>query len=146
MKQLAVFCFAGLLAVSLSAGEGNWSTDLPAAIAQAKKEKKTVLMDFTGSDWCPPCKALNKEVFSSKEFADYAKDKLVLVELDFPKTKQQNATLKKANEALAEKYQIGGFPTVILLNGDGKELWRQVGYPPGSSKTFLDEIEKARKK
>ena len=117
--------------------------DLPAALAQAKKEKKTVLIDFTGSDWCPPCKALNKEVFSTKEFADYAKDKFVLVELDFPRTKTQSPDLKKANQALSEKYRITGFPTVVLLNNDGKELWRKVGYMSGGSKEFLAEIEKA---
>ena len=146
MKRIAVLLFAGLLAASLPAAEANWGTDLPAALTQAKKEKKVVLMDFTGSDWCPPCKALNKEVFSSKEFADYAKDNLVLVELDFPRTKQQSAALKKANQALSEKYGIQGFPTVIVLNGDGKQLWKQVGYTPGGSKAFLAEVEKARKK
>jgi len=135
-----------LLTVSLSAAEAKWATDLPAALAQAKKENKVVLMDFTGSDWCPPCKALHREVFSTKEFADYAKENLVLVELDFPRTKQQAAELKKANQTLSEKYGITGYPTVIVLNGDAKQLWKTVGYSPGGSKAFLAELEKARKK
>src|SRR5262245_55081600 len=70
------------------AAEG-WNENFDKALAQAKTEKKMVLMDFTGSDWCPPCKKLAKDVFSQKEFADYAKDKLVLVELDFPQAKPQ---------------------------------------------------------
>lgn len=146
MKRNVTWLFFGLMAATLSASEANWGTDLPAALAQAKKEKKVVLMDFTGSDWCPPCKALNREVFSSKEFADYAKDHFVLVELDFPRGKKQSAALEKANRALSEKYGIQGFPTVILLDGDSKQLWKKVGYSAGGSKAFLAELQKASKK
>jgi len=146
LKQLAVVLCAASLVCSLAAAESNWGTDLPAALAQAKKEKKAVLMDFTGSDWCPPCKALHKEVFATKEFADYAKDNLVLVELDFPRTKKQSAELKKSNRALQEKYQIEGYPTVILLNGEGKELWKNVGYLPGGPTSFIAKLDRAKKK
>ena len=82
-------------------GRLAWSTDLPKAMEQAKAEKKAVLLDFTGSDWCPPCKELHKKVLVSKEFEDYAETKLVLVVVDFPKSKPQSDELKKANEALA---------------------------------------------
>lgn len=146
MKRIAGLLFAGLLAGSLSAAEANWGTDLPAALAQAKKEKKLVLLDFTGSDWCPPCKALHNEVFSTKEFADYAKSNLVLVELDFPRFKKQSPALQKANQELQSKYTIEGYPTVILLNAAGKELWRNVGYLPGGPAKFLAELDKAKKK
>jgi thioredoxin-related protein len=146
MKRIAALLFAGLLASSLSAAEANWGTDLPAALAQAKKEKKLVLMDFTGSDWCPPCKALHNEVFATKEFADYAKNNLALVELDFPRFKKQTAALEKANQALQQKYHIEGYPTVILLNADGKELWRNMGYLPGGPQKFIAELDKAKKK
>jgi thioredoxin-related protein len=146
MKRIAALLLAASLATSLSAAEATWSTDLPAALAQAKKEKKLVLMDFTGSDWCPPCKALHKEVFSTKEFTDYAKDNLVLVEVDFPRVKKQDAPLKKANQALQAKYNIEGYPTVILLNGEGKQLWKNVGYLPGGPRKFIAEVDKAKKK
>jgi thioredoxin-related protein len=92
-----------------------------------------VLVDFTGSDWCPPCKALHKNVLSSPEFLSYAKDNLVLVEIDFPRTKPQNDALKKANKELAKKHDIDGYPTVIVFDSNGKELLKDVGYD-GKSK------------
>src|SRR4030095_1895326 len=97
-----------------AAGELNWMTDMAAAQKKAKDEKKLVLMDFTGSDWCGWCIKLNKEVFSTKEFAEYAKKKLVLVEVDLPRHKKLSAAQTKANEALSGKYDIEGFPTIVL--------------------------------
>src|SRR3954465_4955013 len=94
----------------------RWGENYEKALEQAKAENKLVLMDFTGSDWCGWCIKLNKEVFSTPEFAEYAKKNLVLVEVDFPNKKPQSAELKKANEALQEKYKIEGYPTVIVLN------------------------------
>src|SRR6266436_3849413 len=104
------------------AGRLTWSTDLPKALQQAKAEKKLVLMDFTGSDWCPPCKALHKNVLSSEAFADYAKKNLVLVDVDFPRQKTLTEELKKANEKLSERFKVEGFPTIVVLSEDGKEL------------------------
>jgi thioredoxin-related protein len=121
--------------------EEKWSTDLPAAQLQAKKDKKIVLVNFTGSDWCGWCKKLQAEVFTTKEFDTFAKGKLVLVEIDFPNQKKQSAALKKANEALQEKYKASGFPTIVALNGEGKEVWRQVGYMPGGPKAWIAKLE-----
>ena len=99
----------------------GWSTDLDKALEKAKAEKKSVLVEFTGSDWCPPCIAMRKNVFSKKEFVDAASKKFILVELDFPKGDEQTS---KKNEPMAEKYKIEGFPTVILLDSEGKEFTR----------------------
>lgn len=146
MKKI-VFCM--LMAVSalwVSAAEGEWTTDLAHAQAQAKTEKKMVLMDFTGSDWCPPCKALHKNVLTSKEFLEFAKDNFVLVELDFPRGKKQSPELKKANRALSEKYDIEGFPTVIVLDADGKVLKKDVGYSGASAKDYVAGLAKLKKK
>ena len=99
-------------------------------------------MDFNGSDWCPPCKALRKNVFSSQEFLDYAKNHLVLVDVDFPHEKKQSAEQKKANEKLAQKYSVEGFPTVVVLNRDGKQLKKSVGYGGESPKEFISELQK----
>jgi len=132
--------------VSESASASNaWVTDLPAAQAQAKKENKLVLVNFTGSDWCSWCKTLQKEVFTKTEFNDYAAEKLVLVELDYPSQKPQSDELKKTNEALQEKFQVQGFPTILALDGDGKELWRQVGYMPGGPKAWLAKLDGLKK-
>jgi thioredoxin-related protein len=142
MNKLIFSLTAALLAGPLAAlAEEKWSTDLPASQAAAKKDKKLVLVNFTGSDWCGWCKKLQAEVFTTKEFDTYAKDKLVLVEIDFPNQKKQSAELKKANSALQEKYKAQGFPTIVVLNGEGKEVWRQVGYMPGGPKAWIAKLD-----
>lgn len=112
---------AALTASAFATTPEGWSTDLEKALKQAKEENKSVLVEFTGSDWCPPCIAMRKNVFSKKEFIDAASKKFVLVELDFPKGDKE---LAKKNKPLAEKYKIEGYPTVILLDSDGKEFTR----------------------
>ncbi len=146
MRKIAVCVLACWAAWQICAAEeGQWLTDLSKAQSQAKAEKKLVLMDFNGSDWCPPCKALRKNVFSSSEFTEYAKKNLILVDVDFPRHKQQPAEQKKANEALAQKYQVEGFPTVVVLSPDGKEMKKQVGYDGETPKDFIASLEKLRK-
>jgi thioredoxin-related protein len=144
MKKIALCLIASWALLQVGAAESDWLTDLSKAQAQAKSEKKMVLMDFNGSDWCPPCKALRKNVLSSAEFVEYAKKNLVLVDVDFPRHKEQAEELKKANKALSEKYSIEGYPTVIVLSSDGKELKKQVGYDGQTSKDFIAELEKLK--
>lgn len=129
----------------VNAAESTWLTDLPKAQAQAKTENKIVLMDFTGSDWCPWCIKFKKEVLDTPEFQDYATKNVVLVEVDFPSKKTQPDELKKANEALKTKYDIDGFPTLVVLDKDGKEIGRQVGYSEGGPKTFIAKLEGYKK-
>ncbi len=129
------------LAPALWAADGNWQTDPTKALSDAKGTKKLVLMDFTGSDWCSWCMKLNKEVFSQPEFQEYAKDNLVLVELDFPRGKPQTAEDKARNEALAKKFRIEGFPTIVVLNSEGKQVG-QLGYMPGGAAAFIDALKK----
>jgi len=142
-KLMAVLAVCSMVA-QLHAAE--WLTDLPKAMGQAKAEKKMVLMDFTGSDWCPPCKALHKTVLTSTEFKSYADKNLVLVEVDFPRQKDQTEELKAANKALAKKYEIDGFPTVIVLDAEGKELTKKVGYEGETPQDFIAELEKLKTK
>ena len=139
MKKIAI----GLMAcwALAQAGAAEWLTDLPKAQAKAKAEKKLVMLDFTGSDWCGWCIKLHKEVFSKPEFEEYAKKNLVLVEVDFPRGKQQTEELKKANQKLQEKYGIEGYPTLILLNGEGAKV-AQSGYVQGGPKAFIADLEK----
>lgn len=138
---------AGFLATQLPArAEPSWGTDAAAALAQAKKEKKLVLLDFTGSDWCGWCIKLKKEVFDTKEFAEYAGKNLVLVEVDFPRNKKQSDKQVKDNEALQAKYKVEGFPTIVLLNGEGKEVWRQPQYMDGGPKAWIAKLDEAKKK
>ena len=129
-----------LLATVLSAAEPVWLTDLDAAKAQGVKENKPVLVDFTGSDWCPPCKALHKNVFESKEFAAVA-SKYVLVELDYPRNKPQEPKLKAKNAELSKKFDISGFPTVLLIDAKSGEVFgKTVGFGGQTAKEYLDKL------
>lgn len=146
MKKLLVAFLTCWTVFQVSAAEVSWQTDVPKAEAQAKKENKLVLLDFTGSDWCGWCIKLNHETFSKSEWADYAKKNLVSVEVDFPRAKQQSAALKSANEALQKKYNVEGFPTIVVLKPDGTVAWKHEGYLAGGPKAMIAEIEKAKKK
>jgi thiol-disulfide isomerase/thioredoxin len=117
-----------------------WRMDLPGALSQAQSENKMVLLDFTGSDWCPWCIKFDQEVLSTGQFAAYANDKLVLVKLDFPRHTEQSAALKQANQELYQRFNVDGYPTYILLNSSGKELGRQVGYAKGGPTAFITEL------
>lgn len=145
MKALLLTCLMLLTALNLQAVTPGWTTDLEKAKTQAKTEKKMVLINFTGSDWCPWCVRLKKEIFMTPEFMQYARTKLVLVEIDFPRTKPQPEQLRKTNQALQEKYQIEGFPTVVVLNSGGQEAGR-LGYMKGGAKSFLSKLDELAKK
>lgn len=118
----------------------NWKTNLEEAIQLAKKENKTVLVNFTGSDWCRWCKKLSAEVFTQDEFAKYAKDNLVLVKLDFPRSIPQTNETKYYNQSLAQKYGVQGFPTILILDGTGK-LLAKTGYQPGGAANYINHIK-----
>jgi thioredoxin-related protein len=144
-KYRSIFAIAfALAAIPLPAWAGlNWQTDYKKAQEEAKTNNKLVLLDFTGSDWCGWCIKLNREVFSQAQFKDYADKNLILVEIDFPRRKTQSLETKKQNEQLAERYQIQGFPTIILLNGEGRKIG-ELGYMPGGPNAFIAELERLR--
>jgi len=145
MKKLILGTVFALAVISATAAESvNWLTDLPKAQAQAKTEKKLVMLDFTGSDWCGWCIKLNNEVFSQPEFVEYAKKNVVCVEVDFPNKKKLSPEQKKANDALAAKYKIEGYPTIIVLDGEGKKVG-ELGYMKGGPKAFIAELNKLKK-
>lgn len=143
MKRLLLSAL--LLAASTAFAADDWQTDYKAALEQAAKENKPVLLDFTGSDWCGWCIKMVKDTFSQPDFKSFAKKNLILVELDFPNNKPQSAEVKKQNEALQAKYGVEGFPTLILLNSQGKEIARNAGYLPGGPKAFIAWVEEATK-
>ena len=93
---------------------------------------KNLLLDFTGSDWCGYCMALDKEVFSTAKFKAWAKENVILVQVDFPQGKRQTQKEKRQNEELKKKFGASGYPTVIVASPDGQELARKVGYSPKS--------------
>lgn len=144
-KQLVGVLAVCMFLLQAGAEEPHWLTDLPQAQALARKEHKLVMMAFTGSDWCPDCIRLRKEVFVQPEFAEYAAKNLVPVEVDFPQKKAQSAEQKKANLALRKEYKVQGFPTVIVLNSEGVKLG-ELEYETGGPKAFIEKLEKLEKK
>lgn len=116
---------------------GGWSDDYKAALATAAKENKKVLLDFTGSDWCGWCIKLKKETFDQPAFKDYADKNLVLVEIDYPQGKSQSPEVKKQNDSLQRQYQVDGFPTLVLLDPQGKVIKQQSGFIPGGPAGFI---------
>jgi len=120
MKVLLTLLSATLL--SLSASGAEWLADYPGALAKAKASGKPVLLDFTGSDWCPYCIELKKNSLSTAEFESFAEQNLILVEVDFPRRKKIAAEQLKANEALARRFGIEGFPTLVLVSAEGKSM------------------------
>jgi thioredoxin-related protein len=142
LAGVAVGCLA--LGLTLMGADGEWLTDMTKAQAKAKAENRLILVNFTGSDWCPPCKMMHAEVLTQKEFVDYAKEKLVLMEADFPRRKAQGADLKRSNQALMEKYKVRAYPTFLVLDASGKELWRHEGYHAGGPKAFVEKVEQAK--
>jgi thioredoxin-related protein len=146
MKKILSALMVGCVAGALFAADSAWITSVPDATAKAQKEQKLVLLDFTGSDWCSWCKKLDAETFSKPEFVEYAKKNLVLVEVDFPNNKPQSDELKAANKDLKDKYNITGFPTLVLLKPDGTLLWKQVGYLKGGPEAMIAKLDGAKEK
>ncbi len=145
MKRLLsqLFVAVTLLPATVAVAAVPWLTDLPTALQQAQTENKLVLVNFTGSDWCGWCIKLRNEVLTKPEFDTYAAQHLVLVEVDFPNKKALPDALKRANDALAQKYRVEGFPTLILMNPGAYRL-ATFGYEPGGPKNFIAEINKFR--
>ena len=139
LVAFALFC-----SVSVQA-ESGWTTDYKKAQEEAKATHKLLLLDFTGSDWCGFCFQLDRAILSQPQFKDYAGKNLVLVEIDFPRRKAQSVETRKQNAELVERYQIQGFPTLVVLDGEGKTVWRYDGLYTGGIAAFLAELDKVRK-
>jgi protein disulfide-isomerase len=126
---LALLLIAGSFAVE--AQELVWHDNLEKAMKISKKSKKPLMLFFTGSDWCGWCIRLQKEVFKTKEFTDWAKDNVVLVELDFPRnTSKLTPETQNQNSQLQQVFQVQGYPTVWLVKAnkkDGKTNFEKLG-------------------
>lgn len=116
-----------------------WSADF--AEARARAGSRLVLVNFTGSDWCVWCRRLKEEVLTKSRFLAYAREHLVLVELDFPREKQLPPEQAKQNAAWAQKYAVTVYPTLLVLNATGEEVGR-IGYMQGGPQTFVRELQR----
>ena len=120
----------------------GWTDNFTAAVGKAKADKKPILALFTGSDWCPPCQSLEKNILLQPAFKDFAKKHLVTLFLDFPRNAKLDDGVKKQNDSLAKKFSVEAYPTILILSADGeKELWKEVGYTP----LFFEKLQEAVK-
>jgi len=141
---IAVLSSVAFAASSL-ASEG-WLVDYEKAKAQAAAEKKDLLLDFTGSDWCSWCIRLRKEVFEEEAFKKAAPGQFILVELDFPQdSSKQPEMVRKQNEALRDAFGIEGYPSIVLADASGKP-YAQTGYQKGGASAYLKHLEDLRGK
>jgi protein disulfide-isomerase len=149
MKRFLI-TVASLVAFSAAsmAAESGWLTDYEAAKKQAKEQNKPILINFTGTDWCGWCIRIEKEVFSKDEFKAYAKENLVLMEVDFPEKKKQTDEVKAQNKKLDKEFKIEGYPTIFLIDAEGEKLSEDIGYREGGAQAYVDHLEEllAKKK
>ena len=143
----------GFLAMLVQAADVNgpsatgltWFTDLAKAQAKAKAEGKSVLLFFHGSDWCPPCVEMQRQVMDSPAFAQYARQTLVLVDVDFPEKHPLDEALKRSHLALKARFNLSleageGFPTLVLLNEAGETVYQETGYGGGGPEEVLAKL------
>ena len=122
----------------------TWETNFEKAKATATKEHKYILLNFSGSDWCGPCIRMHKEIFDNDAFQQFATQKLVMMNADFPRQKknQLSKDLQKQNDQLADKYNSkGSFPMTALLDANGNVLRSWEGLPKESPDEFLNELK-----
>lgn len=151
MKKLFVlFLFVGLAATAQET-KLNWLTDFNEAKQVALKENKPLMLFFTGSDWCGWCKRLQSEVLQTGDFATWANENVVLLELDFPRRTKLDQKQQYQNYYLQQKLGVRGFPTIWFVNfkeGEEKdvvyidEILGSVGYVRGGSQAWLGEADK----
>jgi len=118
----------------------TWFSKLEDAQVEAKKSNKKIFVHFTGSDWCKWCIALNKEVYSHKEFSEYAKENLVMLKFDYPRNTPQPMEVKQYNQEMLRKFGVQGFPTVFLLTPDLKMVGR-TGYLAGGPVNYINNLQ-----
>ena len=140
LRTLFTLASVTVAAVATIASGAEWMTDLEAAKAKARAENKAVLVDFTGSDWCGWCVKLDNEVFSKREFQNWAKDHLVVYLADFPRRKRIAPAQKEQNNMLARKYRVNGFPTVLIVNAKGDVIAR-TGYRKGGPAKYVQHLK-----
>ncbi len=117
MKKIVIIAFLMLTSISIQSQEVlTWHTDMTKATDISLKENKPLFLFFTGSNWCGWCIRLQKEVFKKPEFISWAKENVVLVELDFPRPDNQPDAIKMQNAQLQQQLQVRGYPTIWFVS------------------------------
>ena len=144
MKKILIACAAVCCAALMAAPAAplGWSTDYDGAVKQAAREKKCVLVLFTGSDWCGWCKKLRKDTLDQAAFKKFAAKNLILVYMDMPR-EQTLAERAKVQDLAGKLKAGGGVPCTVIVDRDGRVRGKIVGYRPLA--TYIEEIGKLAK-
>ncbi len=126
---------AAIAALVAPAFAAEWISDFDAAKAQAAKDGKAILADFTGSDWCGWCIRLRQNILDTPEFEAYAKDKFVLAEIDIPNAPKLSPEQLEKNKQLCVQYKVEAFPTILVMDAQGRVMG---GFAGG--KSTLQEV------
>ena len=120
--------------------------DFDKALADAKKDGKVLMLEFTGSQWCPPCKMLHNYVLNTEKFLKHAKDKLKVVVADFNRDgTPRDAANAERHEKLAETYGLTGFPTIVLINPQTGDVTKLVGFQTQTPEALIEVVEEVAK-
>ena len=138
MRRILATLTLCLLAAAALAQDG-WQTSYDQALRASHETSRPILAYFTGSDWCPWCKKLDREVLDTPEFRNWASQYVVLLAVDFPRRTPQFIELKRQNKQLKEHFKITGFPTVLVLTSDGEPIAKQ-GYQPGGADHWVRDL------
>ena len=147
LRQLSAITVIALFLCSASLAsdeEPGFTEDAKKAIAQAVEQDKDIIFLFTGSDWCPPCKKLEAEILSEKDFLFEVSKHFVLVKFDFPKLTKQSEEIAQQNEEYGQKFGVNSYPTLVLTDKSLKPF-AFAGYEAGDFKNYLALLEEARK-
>lgn len=141
-------CMASIKAGTEGETAGNWTMDLDAAKKTAAEKNIPILFNFSGSDWCSNCQVMDSKVFSTPEWAEFAKENLVQVLIDFPQDKSLvPEKYVNRNKVLSEDYLVQGFPTFLIFESDGEtELGRIRGAEYTSVNSFIGKVNTFLKK
>jgi len=154
MKTITSFVllalFLSLKSFSAEPKAITWLTNYEKAIAQAKAEKKQVLLFFHGSDWCPPCMKMQKEVFAAEEFIGFARPKVVFLDVDFPYKNKLSDDQLAHNNLLKKKFGLPeeftqGYPQVVIIDSSGKVLYQEKGYNGEGPQKLIGKIKELEK-
>lgn len=150
MKKIIITVLLVITGFATQAQEElTWHTDLNKATEIARKEQKPLFLFFTGSDWCGWCIRLQNEVFRTPEFAKWAKEKVVLVELDFPRRTPQSDAIKMQNAQMQQLFQVAGYPGIRFVKPtikEGKTNFEKLGesgYMAGGPSVWIANADKA---
>ncbi|MFH1999003.1 MAG: thioredoxin family protein [Planctomycetota bacterium] len=146
IKTIVFFFFIVSIPAAWAAEEtALWMNDFDEALALAETSGKDLLVDFSGSDWCKWCIKLDEEVFSKPEFVESAAKEYILVVLDFPQGEELQAKIKnpERNKELVKKFNIRGYPTVLLVDKSG-HAYAKTGYREGGPELYIDHLKKLK--